>query len=235
MARVYTFGGWFAAAHRVLRHAEVPLLHDGRSGRCGWTSELARVRDSYFVQALMGTVTSPSAASSLLRMGSGWGWGRIIAALCGSRIAVSCHVQLRVVHLVRSPRARSIVGWRVPSPALRLHDACRSVGHLGVDRRRLNLLVPQQLLHRPQIPARRRRQAFRSGAGRCVLSSRHPHRALQRPLRGLQPAREARRPQRLRLPQPHQPTPPDTLGVHPPTPAGRSHHHRASRSSAMSH
>jgi len=65
--------------------------------------------------------------------------------------------------------------------------------------------------------------------------SRHPHRALQRPLRGLQPARETRRPQRLRLPQPDQPTPPDTLGVHPPTPAGRSHHHRAARSSAMSH
>jgi len=56
----------------------------------------------------------------------------------------------------------------------------------------------------------------------------------ERPLRGLQPARETRRPQRLRLPQPHQPTSPDTLGLHPPTPAGRSHHHRAARSSAMS-
>jgi len=60
--------------------------------------------------------------------------------------------------------------------------------------------------------------------------------ALQRPLRGLQPARQTRRPQRLRLPQPHQPTPPDTLGLHPPTPASASHHHhhRTARSSAMS-
>jgi len=61
----------------------------------------------------------------------------------------------------------------------------------------------------------------------------HAHRALQRPLRGLQPTRETRKPQRLRLPQPHQPTPPDTLGLHPPTPAGRSHHHRDTQSSAM--
>ena len=51
---------------------------------------------------------------------------------------------------------------------------------------------------------------------------------------GLQPAGQTPRPQRLRLLQHHQPEPPHTLGLHPPTPASRSQHHRAPRSSMKS-
>ena len=44
----------------------------------------------------------------------------------------------------------------------------------------------------------------------------------QRPHRGLQPHRQARRTHRVRLPQPRQPTPPRTVGLHPPITAGHT-------------
>ncbi len=56
--------------------------------------------------------------------------------------------------------------------------------------------------HHPERHVLRRALAtfYASAAASASDGSRHPHRALQRPLRGLQPAREPRRPQRLRLP-----------------------------------
>lgn len=51
--------------------------------------------------------------------------------------------------------------------------------------------------------------------------------------RGLQPASQARGTQRLRVPQPRQPTATHTLGLHTPTPAGFSRDHPA-RSSLKS-
>ena len=59
-------------------------------------------------------------------------------------------------------------------------------------------------------------------------------RLLQRPIRGLQPASQARRTQCLRVPQRRQPTPTHTLGLHPPTPAGLSQEHPDARSSLKS-
>lgn len=51
---------------------------------------------------------------------------------------------------------------------------------------------------------------------------------------GLQPPGQARRPQRLRLPQPAQPATPDTLDLHPPTPAADSHEDRPARLTSKS-
>ena len=62
-----------------------------------------------------------------------------------------------------------------------------------------------------------------SRPGGRPIARRDHHRLHQRPLRGLQPPRQARRTGRLRLPQPGQPETPDTVGLHPPTPAGVSH------------
>jgi hypothetical protein len=50
-------------------------------------------------------------------------------------------------------------------------------------------------------------------------------RVLQCTIGGLQPASQAPRPQRLRIPQRHQPQTSHTLGLHPPTPAGNSQNH----------
>ena len=47
-------------------------------------------------------------------------------------------------------------------------------------------------------------------------------RADQRPHRGLQPHGQARRAHRVRLPRPRQPTPPRTVGLHPPITAGHT-------------
>jgi len=63
---------------------------------------------------------------------------------------------------------------------------------------------------------------------------RHSHRLLQCSFGGLQPPRETRRPQRLRLPQCREPTPPDTLDLHPPTPTGVSYDHRVARLTSKS-
>jgi hypothetical protein len=51
---------------------------------------------------------------------------------------------------------------------------------------------------------------------------RDPDRVDQRPHRGLQPHRQARRAHRVRLPQPREPTPPRTVGLHPPITAGHT-------------
>ncbi len=47
-------------------------------------------------------------------------------------------------------------------------------------------------------------------------TSRDYHRSVERAQRGLQQDRKTRRPRRLRLPQPKKPTPPGTVGLHPP-------------------
>src|SRR5215213_7410972 len=60
------------------------------------------------------------------------------------------------------------------------------------------------------------------------------HRVLQRPIRGLQPARQAPGTQRLRLPQRGQSPPPHTVGLHSSTPASLSYDHRGARPSSMS-
>ena len=60
-------------------------------------------------------------------------------------------------------------------------------------------------------------------------------RLLQRQIRRLQPARQAPRPQRLRLPHHREPPPPPhTLGLDSSTPTSHSHHQRVAQSSSMS-
>jgi transposase len=51
---------------------------------------------------------------------------------------------------------------------------------------------------------------------------RHHHRALQRPIRGLQPSRETPGTQRLRIPQRREPAPTHTVGMHSSTPTSLS-------------
>jgi len=119
--------------------------------------------------------------------------------------------------------SRKSYGPRLPCPGLTPNRTCCAAS--------FTTSTPVPPLGRPRnSPPRHHHRDLVAGD-----RSRHPHRPLQRPLRGLQPTRETRRPQRLRLPQPNQPTPPHTLGLHPPTPASASHHHRAARSSATSH
>jgi hypothetical protein len=60
------------------------------------------------------------------------------------------------------------------------------------------------------------------------------HRALQRPLRGLQPSRETPGTQRLRIPQRQQPAPTHTVGMHSSTPTSLSCDQREARSNSIS-
>ena len=92
-----------------------------------------------------------------------------------------------------------------------------------------SLTSPPPPTARSPPPRRHHRDLVASGRGR------HHHRLLQRPIGGLQPARQTRRTQRLRLPEHHQPAPTHTLGMHSSTPTSISQNQRDARSSSMSH
>ncbi len=98
--------------------------------------------------------------------------------------------------------------WR---PALRNHR--RTVSVLRVLRRLLGA---------------RDRQARRNDRNLAGTNdSRDPDRTVQRPQRRLQPDRQTRRPHRIRVQNTGKPTPPSTVGLHPPITASAIQHQTA--------
>ncbi len=83
--------------------------------------------------------------------------------------------------------------------------------HLRAAVRLLRLVHPRR---HPRTRTPRRHHRTLVASHRSI----HQNQNHERDARGSQPRRQARRPQRLRIPQPHQPTPTNTLRHYPPSP-----------------